>query len=77
MAYAPTYAPELNIVGFATGGTPANLTANTLFLEGVRSQRPETSLMCSDCRQRLQLHRHRGPRQDIFQVWPIPEHHFD
>ena len=33
-ALKPSYAPELNIVGAAHGGTPANLTATLLFLEG-------------------------------------------
>ena len=30
MATAPTYASELNIIGFSTGGTPANISANTI-----------------------------------------------
>ncbi|KAF2487708.1 secretory lipase-domain-containing protein [Neohortaea acidophila] len=29
-----TYAPELNIKGFASGGTPANLTGTLVFLDG-------------------------------------------
>lgn len=33
-ALQPQYAPELNIVGAAHGGTPTNLTATTEFLEG-------------------------------------------
>ncbi|KAF2160353.1 hypothetical protein M409DRAFT_70514 [Zasmidium cellare ATCC 36951] len=30
----PTYAPELNIKGWAQGGTPANLTGTTVFIDG-------------------------------------------
>ncbi|GHJ87110.1 hypothetical protein NliqN6_3512 [Naganishia liquefaciens] len=33
-ALQPTYAPELNLVGVAQGGTPANLTATAEFIEG-------------------------------------------
>jgi hypothetical protein len=32
----PTYAPELNIVGVAQGGTPANLTATAEFIVSIR-----------------------------------------
>ena len=31
-ALQPTYAPELNLVGVAQGGTPANLTATAEFI---------------------------------------------
>lgn len=34
VATAPTYASELNIIGFSTGGTPANISANTIYLDG-------------------------------------------
>ena len=38
MQSQPSYAPELNIVGAALGGLPANLTADGIYLDGkVRS----------------------------------------
>jgi hypothetical protein len=33
-ALQPSYAPDLNVVGIAHGGTPANLTATVEFLDG-------------------------------------------
>lgn len=33
-ALQPTYAPELNLIGVAQGGTPANLTATAEFIVG-------------------------------------------
>ncbi|KAF2766341.1 LIP-domain-containing protein [Teratosphaeria nubilosa] len=30
----PTYAPDLNIVGWASGGTPSNLTGTSVFVDG-------------------------------------------
>ncbi|KAJ9100464.1 hypothetical protein QFC21_003502 [Naganishia friedmannii] len=36
-ALQPTYAPELNLIGVAQGGTPANLTATADFINGGQS----------------------------------------
>jgi len=57
-ALQPSYAPELNVVGVAHGGTPVNLTATVEFLEGKLG----SGCQCSFCQSRHQLTYSRSSR---------------